>query len=276
MNAPGKIWLSLTILLGGLASGCGPAEPGESPTLPAGQREALQARVYHSFTNGLLFKPAENDLESPLLVRLAPLIIQEVTDPNPATLWRDQFALPDFPPQVIGASAITTISNRPHHQFTYTWRYPAGNSPTQTGRAAQGVRLTLNAAAAPVIWEVLEDSTGAEIIYVAQSLEQAARAELGPPLPGRKFAIERSLTETPNVVVANVIEDGPIAMGPIVYLRSASRDVTALICRCMPSQIHTLAGQKDYLLEQNPRTENRSEAFPQTPLHLRLRLPSQF
>jgi len=272
MTMLGKYWLIPAMLLLCLAGGCGKEA---APTLPNRQREAIQARVHDSFDHAVLFKPIEGGLESPLLVRLAPLIIQEVTDTNAANLWRDEFGQADPLPLVMGEAGTTMLNNRSHQQFTYGWNYPSRTPSQKNVQTAQGVRLTLNSTAAPVIWEVLEDSTTAEIIYVAQSLEQAARAEFGPPLPGRKFAIERSLAETPATVVANVIEDGPVAMGPIVYLRSPSRDVTALICRCMPSQSRTLAGQKDYDLLQTTNSW-RGNGFPTSPLNQRLRLPSRF
>lgn len=273
MNTFGKFCLLLAGLGGCLGGGCHQVA---TPALTNEQRQMIHARTQDYFNHAILFKPNEGGLERPLVVQLAPLIIQEVTDTNTAHLWRDQFAVPELPPQVSTTSTTTSISNRAHQQFTYTWRYPASPAPAQTSRKAQGVRLTLNPTAAPVIWEVLEDATGADIIYVAESLEAAARAEFGPPRPGRKFSIERDLAETPRVVVASVIADGPVAMGPIVFLQSQTREVTALICRCMPSQHRTLAGQKDYELAQNQPEVWPDPGFSTTPLEQRLRVPRQF
>jgi hypothetical protein len=106
--------------------------------------------------------------------------------------------------------------------------------------ALQGIRITLNSAGQPMVWEVLADSSGADLIFVAQSLEAAALAEFGKALPARCYAIERSVEEAPNVVVARVIDDGPVAMGPFVYLSADTRVVSALICRCMPAQARKL------------------------------------
>jgi hypothetical protein len=44
----------------------------------------------------------------------------------------------------------------------------------------------------------------------------------------------------PDVIVARVIDDGPIPMGPIVYLSAETRQVSTLICRCMPAQARRL------------------------------------
>ena len=116
----------------------------------------------------------------------------------------------------------------------------------------QGIRITLNSAGQPVIWEVLADSSGAELFFVSQNLEAAAMAEFGKPLPGRRYAIERSVEAAPDVVVARVIDDGPVAMGPIVYLSAGTRAVSTLICRCMPAQARKLLATSTYDLAAIP------------------------
>ena len=50
----------------------------------------------------------------------------------------------------------------------------------------------------------------------------------------------------PDVIVARVIEDGPVPMGPIVYLSAGTRQVSTLICRCMPAQARKLLATRTY------------------------------
>ena len=100
----------------------------------------------------------------------------------------------------------------------------------------QGIRITLDARSQPAAWEVLTDTSGLRLIFVSQSLEAAAAAEFGKPLQGRRYAIERDLGQAPGVVVPRVVDDGPVAMGPIVYLCEGTRNVSTVICRCMPAQ----------------------------------------
>jgi hypothetical protein len=127
----------------------------------------------------------------------------------------------------------------------------------------QGVRLTLNSVGRPAIWEVLEDSSGAGLVFVSQSLEAAAAARFGKALPGRRFAIERSTQAAPKVVVARVIDDGPVGMGPIVYLSAGTRTVSTLICRCMPAQVKTLRTTAAYDLLPLPAIPR--DLLPLTP-----------
>lgn len=231
----------------------------------AALRLEIQNRTTNHFPDVVLFKPASHDGEPSLAARLTPLLLQSVANTNTSELWRD------YPtPQIHTSKAIVLLNHRWHWQYTYTWHYPPGP------QRSQGVRLTLDSRDTPVIWEILADTSGQQIIYISQALEHAARAEFGPPLPGRKFSIERSLTDSPDVVVANVIEDGPVAMGPILYLHPTSHDVLALICRCMPAQFQNLRDQKDYeLLPPGPEKPEKSP-FPPARLEQALRLPGRF
>ncbi|HVV73221.1 MAG TPA: hypothetical protein VHI52_17240, partial [Verrucomicrobiae bacterium] len=185
------------------------------------------------------------------------------------------------------------LNGRTHATMTYLWFYPAEPGKSNPRRlSAQGVRLTLNSAGKPGIWEVLADPSRAEIIFVSQSVEAAALSQYGKPLPGRQFAVERGTGEHPNVVVARVIDDGPVAMGPILYLLAPSRGVSTLICRCMPAQARQIARTVGYDLVNSdliapligrasgaaslknptlPHFENSAEV-----LEKRLRLPDSF
>lgn len=243
----------------GISAGC--ALPRRH--LAATRTAAIQARTTEVFAGAHLYKPPESGLDQPLPVQLAPLLI---TDAAPSTA--------PIKLKLTVRSRITLLHDRWHRQFTYLWH----TGPTRRGRdSVQGVRITLNSTDAPAIWEILQDASGAEIIYVAQSLELAAATKFGPPLPGRKFSIEAARTATPALVVANVISDGPVTMGPILYLRAKSADVTALICRCMPSQFTALVDTQDYELAEAPTPPSPpNEGFSPIPLDQRLRLPSNF
>jgi len=45
-----------------------------------------------------------------------------------------------------------------------------------------------------------------------------------------------------------VIDDGPVAMGPIVYLIAGTHSVSTLICRCMPAQAGKILSTSSYEL----------------------------
>lgn len=156
----------------------------------------------------------------------------------------------------------------------------------------QGIRITLDSDQHPAIWEVLNDTTGIQQIFVSQSLDAAASEALGAPLPGRQSALEPGLQEAPDVVVSRVISDGPMAMGPVVYLNAKHHDVATLICRCMVPQVEELASTVVYeVVEMNDSKTNEtvhralkqaripvSRWFNEPPMEMerRLRLPDGF
>ena len=135
-------------------------------------------------------------------------------------------------------------------RFTYLWCYstdnPAGDPPAL---GIQGVRITTDASGAPVIWEILADQSGLDLIFVAESLEAAAKKQWGKAQPGRRFTMEQTRRKAPRALVARVIADGPVPMGPIVYLQCESRKVSTLVCRCMPAQAKSLLTSSVYQLK---------------------------
>jgi len=45
-----------------------------------------------------------------------------------------------------------------------------------------------------------------------------------------------------------LIEEGPVPMGPILYLEAPDRSVGTLICRCMPAQAKAVSRNLEYKL----------------------------
>jgi hypothetical protein len=263
----------LVLVLAGCAGGCASLHPVPPP--PALPRAEIYQRATNQFAQADFFKPAEagtNDLP----FTLAPLILQEVNSTTVPPPPPDRFGalipsngLPTVAPSrpaVCWHADTVTLNGKAHTCLTYLWFCSFDQAEHGAPVPVQGVRLTLNSAGQPVIWEVLADSSGLALIFVSQSLEAVATARFGKPLPERRHAIERSLEEAPNVVVARVIDDGPVAMGPIVYLRTGTCDVSTLICRCMPAQAKTLRTTTVYdLLPLSALPSNLP--FPQAPAH---------
>ena len=256
-------------VLGLCACACFSLRAGQALTpLPCAD---IYRRATNEFAEACFFKPAETKPNDPAST-LAPLILQEVSAATERLSRMDRFgtlglsngipALDASRPAVYWQVDTVQLSGQAHARFTYVWCYSSAASDSkpgpgidtrsparaEAGLPVQGIRITLNTNGQPVIWETLADSSGAELIFVAQNLEAAALAEHGKPVPGRRHAIERSMQEAPKVIVARVIDDGPIAMGPIVYLSAGTRDVSTLICRCMPAQAKKLLDTSTYEL----------------------------
>lgn len=216
-------------------------------------------RQTNRFAQGWLFKPSEPKAAD-LGYTLAPLILQEVANSgprgNPLARFGEVCLSNGVPGVGFARSAVylktdvVELNGKDHARFTYLWFYSANTARPGEPLPVQGFRMTLDKAGNPVIWEVLAEHSSNRLIFVAQSVEALALAQYGPPLPGRHYSVERGLPECPQVVVPRVIEDGPVAMGPIIYLDAESRAVVTLICRCMPAQAERLVGTSLYELVQ--------------------------
>lgn len=260
VNARMQTWIR-TLAFSALAIAlCGCANARSKPVITAEVREAIYARANVEFTNAVLWKPSESSDVSSNDFRLAPIILEE------AGVRQD---VPDTnkPVRVSVCSYETTIAGRSREQWIFLCRFPAPSPDVRTPMRA--VKITLDRAGQPVIWEILGDSTGADVIFVSQSLETAAAGAFGGPLPGRRYSVERDLAAASNTVVARVIEDGPMPMGPMIYV-GQGYDLITLICRCMPAQARELVGQRTYRLEE------ATLPWPRPPLERRLRLPPGF
>jgi hypothetical protein len=233
-------------------------------TFPADSvREEIYDRANAEFANAALIKPVESSRTDHEAFEFAPLIIQEIAVAGRGDgLEGFGQASVSHPAAAPGHTTNATIyfhkgkvlvQGRSHEQFAYFWRSSEGAPIPESGATSrscsnQGVRITLDSAGQPAIWEVLADPGGSDILFVSQSLEAAAVAGFGKALPGRRFSVERGLRDAPNTIVARVIDDGPLPMGPIVYLRAGAGDVGTLICRCMPAQVKRLVGESYYEL----------------------------
>lgn len=229
----------------------------------------LRSRSTTKFPNACFLKPRSNSADE-FITGMAPLIVQEVAHPDQTC---HRFGAGDGGQSVVYFDRSTaTLNGHTYEQVRYVWWY-AGDPPSK-----QGIRITLDSSGFPCIWEVLTDSSDASLIYVSRSLENAAKTEFGPPLPGRQFAVERDLTQQPNIVVPRLLDDGPVPMGPFVYLENETHDVTTVICRCMPSQADNFVETGYYDLR--PLRQSDTPVLPDGSdpgwLAKCLRLPGQF
>ena len=223
--------------------GVGGPLAGDGAARFADDRERVRGRTQAHFERALFLKPGEIP-DGGLPFDLAPLIVQGVSASSGDERVR-------FGSWSMEAGRRVFDSNRPavywhesridlglggsYAQFSYIWWYPAlvPDDPP----APEGIRITVDESAFPLVWEVLTADGWVLSVYVAESLEQRAQARFGGPLPGRSHAIEPSVGDAPGVVVARVLSDGPVPMGPFVYLTTSPRKIATLICRCMPSQV---------------------------------------
>lgn len=221
---------------------------GPVPATISQSHAAVYEQADLEFARAAFFKPAEAD-SADLPFRLAPLLLQESTQTKGLPLLErlgtpilsnGVLAIDSTRPAVFVEVDSVRLNGKPHARFSYSWFYPP--------MAVQGVRLTLSTAGQPAIWEVLANAAAPQLLFVSDSLESAAKAQFGPPLPGRRYSAECALVDAPNVVVARVLADSGVPMGPMVYLRAGTHEVATVSCRCMPVQTKALVMSCNYSL----------------------------
>lgn len=218
----------------------------QAPPTVRQRHDELRARALIEFDRARFYKPSEFGVTG-LPFDLAPLIVEEIA---PASKGAAKFPIEGVVPTVYTTTSSSVLDGVPHEQKTYRWSCPhLAPIEGKESRTVRWIRMTLAPDGFPLVWEVGDDTSSANILFVSQSMETSARGVFGNPLPGRRFAVERSIAETPDTVVLGIVEDGPIPMGPYVYLASEACAVTTVLCRCSPSQVNDIIKSVYYDLE---------------------------
>jgi len=178
-------------------------------------------------------------------------------------------------PAVYFERSTALVAGEERDRIAFAWFF-AGDAPGEL--SPQGLRITFGADGPPAFFEVLGDSSGLDLVFATDPVEDASLAEHGGVLDGRAFALERALDGEPaaaNTVVAGLTATGPMALGPFVYLGRTSHDVLDVHCRCEPSRADEIRQNVEY--ELIPLAELRElgldpPAWPDAPLEMRLRL----
>ncbi len=255
------------------AIGC--LKPGPQTSTAAMGRpwHKLYEQTLTEFELATFYKPREGSMEG-LEADLAPLIIQQVMDANAESVlvrdWKLEPAgfgavfideqgdihVDTTQPTVYVGTSIVTVHGIEYDQVLYIWWYaPIPQNHGDARAEPQGVRMTLDSDGFPLVWEVVSlesissSEPGARALFVSSRLERAAADAFGPPLPGRRFAVERSVADATDTVVVRVIEDGPIPMGPFVYLSAHTHAATTVLCRCSSSQVERILEAPYYDLQ---------------------------
>lgn len=249
-------WRGAVVVVALLGAACtdGERSPGTAEVLSTDPYALADTR----FSDAFFVKPTRTLEDSEAFV-LAPLIVQSSSGAGD-TLEKRLFGSVSFDGKTLRFAGSTAtvyfdfsrveLHGRSRRQATYRWWYrdSSGGEPL-----AQGVRMTLDDAGKPALWEILHQSDGLRFVVAATWLEEAAAAEFGPPPPDRRFALERPAAVCPDVFVLRIIAPGPVPMGPFVYLGDPLSTPVTVLCRCMPSAFDALQGDGYYELEPMER-----------------------
>jgi len=246
MIRPNRLLCVSSALLIGAIALCSCKTANSSRTLGSGtavaDAQAGSAAIYSRsntwFTNVVIWKPVENDAAtatdpaSKLANVFLPLIVQELADTN--THAHGTSPLIAVGIQNMRASvAAANIGGQPRMQVAYRWTMASSVGPGAAVKHHE-IRITIGSDGLPAFWEVRGDASRPQEVYAAQAVELKAAAAFKGSLPGRMFSLEPATNSIPSVVVPRVLQDGPVPMGPIIFVNQHG-EIATLICRCMPS-----------------------------------------
>lgn len=213
-------------------------------------REKTTQRASQRFERAVLFKPKDPGLLG-VEFTFAPLIVEDVQQAAATPPAADpQSSIPALERIVYHSSRIAKIGGEKFDQIEYVWMLhaprPNGPSPCADFR---GVRITLDHDGYPLVWEALSSEMDPHLVFVAESLEAEAKAAFGAPKSESRLALEPEKPQDSNAIIVAAIEQGPVPMGPYVYLsRPPERAIVNVLCRCSPSLVDNFVATPTYEL----------------------------
>ena len=220
MRTPAILLFGLLTFLGCSRS---PEESRQNKQPPSLSAAAEDAGI--RFKRARIFLLSDSDRKSPEHL-LAPIIVHE-TGINSEAKQPGWTGGEEKERRVYLLRSEVQINGTPHPQFTYCWRYET------SGRPARILRMTIDSSGYPAIFEVFTGAGELTALYASRGLEDAAAKEQDSVLPGKQYNIEGNS----GIKVTGLVEDGPVAMGPLVYVAAGDRRIVSLNCRCSPSRI---------------------------------------
>jgi len=252
------------------------------PTRVLNANEAYQ-QSHAVFEQAVFYKPNEAEVEP---LAMAPLLVQEVRNEPPAgeplsglgLVFRSPdgaLRVDESQPVVYAEMGSSVVGDAVLSQTVLAWCQEVAISDDSFEVVCRGVRVTHDNQGYPLCWEVLDPKRHGRVIFVSETVESRARECYGKPLAGRRYSVERAMDEAFETVVPRVLADGPVPMGPYVYLDAARGDVTAVLCRCMASQVNRFTETREYRVLPLAELGEMGRALtnPDRSLSARLRWP---
>ena len=210
-----------------------PPKDGDSSSSQGDEHATDAIREAPRFRQAVLYKPKEEELPESLRP-FAPLFVREVS--HDAAAGASRFS-------AYFRSDTVSIQGKDYDRVTIAWCKPG----PCTCFLPCAVRIIVGSDGFPIVWEALPSDSDSPVLYISESFEKKAADRFGPPLSGRRFSAERAVSETPRVMVADVLPDGPVPMGPYIYLSAPpDHEIATLLCRCSPSRVEEFTATAYY------------------------------
>ncbi len=239
------------------------------------QYDTWSAAALVTFDSARYYKPnSETTSIDALTMQFSPLVVQASGRMLPAIEAAEEKPAP----AMFVSTLRLRIGDASYDVITYQWLASRDARFHGNAKEVRGLRVTVGQDGFAAVCEVLQPGSPFRRMFVSKSIEEAARMAHGEPLMGRRFAIESAIDTSPDVLVVGVFDDGPIPMGPYVYL-DAALDVTAIRCRCSDSLVDTFTDEAVYeflSIEDLPRRDGVAHSQDEISPIQSLRWPNGF
>jgi hypothetical protein len=136
-------------------------------------------------------------------------------------------------PVVYWTHAEAKVHDQRYRQLIYVVWYPSRpalepNDPAVGRIDGVIVRITLDRHNRPAIFEFVRSCGCFHTLWVAGYVEDAARAEFGPPKKGEKYAVRATRSSRGLFLPALIADDGTNPRRPVVYINAGEHLVTAI------------------------------------------------
>jgi len=230
--------------------------------VPTSARDAIYENAKRHFAHAIFYKPGSD--EDILPSELAPLIVQEIASDCQARQRAMKFGRVSLDltgqveidlddPTVYVDERSITIRGQSYTERVFSLYFRPVTADTDAG-ILQSIHTILDADNFPLatlVWDIWFQERRQRCgysVFMSQQLEDRVKSRYGDPLEGCRHSGERKCQNRCDPIVSAVFATGPTPMGPYVYLGDRGI-VTAVLCRCSPSQMDDVTATHNYRME---------------------------
>ncbi len=205
--------------------------------------EKCRAKMEKKFDRVAMWRPTKN-AKNTLINKYAPIISMEWPKKRTYNIDDDKIGavslsmhdghievlIDSTKPTVYTYTSVAKINGRRFRQLNYVWWFserPEMKKDDPVAGHIDGtmVRITLDANDHPMFIESTKNCGCSHEVFVSRAIESAARKTFGAPLPGKHFAVEKSLPDKHDIVVTDTFDTEKNYGHPLVLSAAGYHEV---------------------------------------------------
>jgi hypothetical protein len=136
-------------------------------------------------------------------------------------------------PRVYAYRSEAKVGGKRYPQLVYVWWFPerpamSADDPVAGRVDGDTLRITLDSHGRPAVFEVVQGCGCGHLVYVAEAIEQRARARYGPPQAGKELSVERDVENKRDLIVSGTVAVAGGSGRPVIYVKAGYHAVSGL------------------------------------------------